>query len=75
MKDAFICDAIRTPIGRYGGVLACVRPDDLGAPRRVRRVAPRAHLRRPAPREEARRMETSRVVQRLQLARRKRLLP
>jgi len=31
MKDAFICDAIRTPIGRYGGGLASVRPDDLGA--------------------------------------------
>jgi acetyl-CoA acetyltransferase len=31
MKEAYICDAIRTPIGRYGGVLATVRPDDLGA--------------------------------------------
>jgi 3-oxoadipyl-CoA thiolase len=31
MTDAFICDAIRTPIGRYGGVLATVRPDDLAA--------------------------------------------
>ena len=31
MIDAFICDAIRTPIGRYGGALAGVRPDDLGA--------------------------------------------
>ncbi|MBS0356100.1 MAG: 3-oxoadipyl-CoA thiolase [Proteobacteria bacterium] len=31
MADAFICDAIRTPIGRYGGTLAAVRPDDLGA--------------------------------------------
>lgn len=29
MNDAFICDAIRTPIGRYGGALASVRPDDL----------------------------------------------
>lgn len=29
MTDAFICDAIRTPIGRYGGALASVRPDDL----------------------------------------------
>jgi len=28
---AFICDAIRTPIGRYGGALAAVRTDDLGA--------------------------------------------
>ena len=31
MPEAFICDAIRTPIGRYGGVLATVRADDLGA--------------------------------------------
>jgi len=31
MKDALICDAIRTPIGRYGGALARVRADDLGA--------------------------------------------
>lgn len=31
MKDAFICDAIRTPFGRYGGSLAGVRTDDLGA--------------------------------------------
>ncbi|MEQ6247828.1 3-oxoadipyl-CoA thiolase [Sulfitobacter sp. HNIBRBA3233] len=31
MTDAFICDAIRTPIGRYGGALAQVRADDLAA--------------------------------------------
>lgn len=31
LRDAFICDAIRTPIGRYAGALASVRPDDLGA--------------------------------------------
>ncbi|WP_312513321.1 3-oxoadipyl-CoA thiolase [Massilia sp.] len=31
MQDAFICDAIRTPIGRYGGALKDVRADDLGA--------------------------------------------
>ena len=31
MVDAFICDAVRTPIGRYGGALASVRPDDLAA--------------------------------------------
>ncbi|HYD16569.1 MAG TPA: 3-oxoadipyl-CoA thiolase [Candidatus Nanoarchaeia archaeon] len=31
MKDAFICDAVRTPFGRYGGVLAAVRADDLAA--------------------------------------------
>jgi 3-oxoadipyl-CoA thiolase len=29
--DAFICEAVRTPIGRYGGALAAVRADDLGA--------------------------------------------
>jgi acetyl-CoA acyltransferase len=29
--DAFICDYIRTPIGRFGGSLSSVRPDDLGA--------------------------------------------
>jgi len=29
--DAFICDAVRTPFGRYGGALASVRTDDLGA--------------------------------------------
>ncbi|WP_366553033.1 3-oxoadipyl-CoA thiolase [Aquibaculum sediminis] len=28
-KEAFVCDALRTPIGRYGGALASVRPDDL----------------------------------------------
>ena len=31
MPHAFICDAIRTPIGRYGGALAAVRADDLAA--------------------------------------------
>src|SRR3712207_6199642 len=31
MADAFICDAVRTPIGRYAGGLAPVRADDLGA--------------------------------------------
>ena len=31
MKQAYICDAIRTPIGRYGGSLGTVRADDLGA--------------------------------------------
>tara|TARA_R110000824_G_scaffold343761_1_gene530400 strand:- start:23027 stop:24241 length:1215 start_codon:yes stop_codon:yes gene_type:complete len=31
INDAFICDAVRTPIGRYGGSLAGVRADDLGA--------------------------------------------
>ena len=31
MTHAFICDAIRTPIGRYAGSLARIRADDLGA--------------------------------------------
>ncbi|WP_111731851.1 3-oxoadipyl-CoA thiolase [Roseovarius amoyensis] len=31
MQDAFICDYIRTPIGRFGGALSAVRADDLGA--------------------------------------------
>ncbi len=31
MNDALICDAVRTPFGRFGGVLAGVRPDDLAA--------------------------------------------
>src|ERR1700733_16198387 len=29
--EAFLCDAVRTPIGRYAGSLAAVRADDLGA--------------------------------------------
>ena len=31
MSDAYICDAVRTPIGRYGGSLSSIRADDLGA--------------------------------------------
>src|SRR5215475_5935665 len=31
MRPVFICDAIRTPIGRYGGALSAVRADDLAA--------------------------------------------
>ena len=31
MLDAFICDAVRTPIGRFGGSLASLRPDDMAA--------------------------------------------
>ena len=31
MKQAYICDAIRTPFGRYGGALSALRTDDLGA--------------------------------------------
>ncbi len=31
MSEAYICDAVRTPIGRYGGSLSSIRADDLGA--------------------------------------------
>jgi acetyl-CoA acyltransferase len=31
LNDVFICDAVRTPFGRYGGTLAAIRTDDLGA--------------------------------------------
>src|SRR3546814_20707652 len=31
MNHAYICDAVRTPFGRYGGALSSVRADDLGA--------------------------------------------
>ena len=31
MTEAFICDAVRTPIGRYGGALSSVRTDELAA--------------------------------------------
>lgn len=31
MREAYICNAVRTPIGRYGGALSAVRPDDLAA--------------------------------------------
>jgi len=30
-KQAFLCDGVRTPIGKFGGALASVRPDDLAA--------------------------------------------
>jgi acetyl-CoA acyltransferase len=30
-KQAFLCDGVRTPIGKFGGALATVRPDDLAA--------------------------------------------
>jgi 3-oxoadipyl-CoA thiolase len=39
VSDAFIIDALRTPIGRYGGSLASVRPDDLAAHVLARAVA------------------------------------
>jgi len=48
MRAAYICDALRTPIGRYGGSLAAIRPDDLAALvmrellRRQRNLAPGA---------------------------------
>jgi acetyl-CoA acetyltransferase len=31
LRQAYICDAVRTPIGRFGGALAYVRTDDLAA--------------------------------------------
>ena len=31
MNDAYLCDGIRTPVGRYGGSLSSVRTDDLGS--------------------------------------------
>src|ERR1700732_2121209 len=31
MTEAYICDAVRTPIGRFSGALSAVRPDDLAA--------------------------------------------
>lgn len=31
MTEAFICEGVRTPIGRFGGALSTVRPDDMGA--------------------------------------------
>ena len=31
LREAWIIEAVRTPIGRYGGALASVRPDDLAA--------------------------------------------
>ena len=31
MADAYICDGLRTPFGRYGGALSSVRTDDLAA--------------------------------------------
>src|SRR5579872_5141840 len=31
MREVFVCDAVRTPVGRYGGSLALIRTDDLAA--------------------------------------------
>ena len=31
MEEVFLCDGIRTPVGRYGGALSSLRTDDLGA--------------------------------------------
>jgi len=31
MRDVYICDAVRTPVGKFGGSLSAVRPDDLAA--------------------------------------------
>src|SRR5689334_20146562 len=43
MRDAFIISAVRTPVGRAGGALADVRPDDLAA-LAVRTALDRAHV-------------------------------
>ena len=43
LRDAWIIEAVRTPIGRYGGALATVRPDDLAAAV-LRAVVDRARL-------------------------------
>jgi acetyl-CoA acetyltransferase len=32
MKNAYLCDAVRTPIGRYGGALSAVRTDESAPP-------------------------------------------
>ena len=53
MRDAFICDAVRTPIGRYGGALAKVRTDDLAA------VPIKALVERAIPRSTGRRSTRS----------------
>ena len=62
MTEAFICDAVRTPIGRYGGSLAQVRADDLAAipiraliERNPRRRLGRARRRHPRLRQPGRR--------------------
>src|SRR5918992_1116254 len=47
VPDAMIIDALRTPIGRYGGVISSVRPDDLAA--RVLRAAGKRHENGPGP--------------------------
>ena len=73
MNEAFICDAIRTPFGRYGGALSSVRADDLGAiPLRALMAAqPRRRLERgrrrastAAPTRPARTTATSRAWRR-----------
>ena len=44
MTHAFICDAIRTPFGRYGGALSGVRTDDLGAIPQIGRASCRERV-------------------------------
>ena len=46
MTEPFICDAVRTPIGRYGGALSSVRPDDLAAIPLATLLAPEVFERR-----------------------------
>ena len=44
MRTAYICDALRTPFGRYGGALSSIRPDDLGAVVLRQLVARNSHV-------------------------------
>lgn len=44
MREAYICDYIRTPIGRYGGALSGMRADDLGAQPIAALIARNAHV-------------------------------
>jgi acetyl-CoA acetyltransferase len=50
MREVFICDYVRTPIGRFGGALASMRVDDLGA---IARYFACAHHRRGCARIES----------------------
>ncbi|MFE7512975.1 hypothetical protein ACFU8I_17415, partial [Streptomyces sp. NPDC057540] len=49
IRDVYIVDAVRTPIGKFGGALASVRPDDLAAHGGGARRDPRAPRDPPPP--------------------------
>ena len=59
MNEAFLCDAIRTPFGRYGGSLSSVRTDDLAAAP-LRALTPATRTTEPALREELDRVRRQR---------------